>query len=204
MFKRLFAVLMLLPVLAFAEDFVAGKDYEVINGGGATNTTKVTVLEFFNYGCHWCAQVEPALHKWVEEQNGKIDFTRVPVVFNKEWIYFAKAYYTANLLGLNAKMDPLLFKAIQVDKQKLNDNEAMINFFVAQGVDKDTAESAFKNSTTMDLKLSEGSALMARYHINAVPAFIINNTYKTDLQMAQGEERLLKVLDYLVHKSAVN
>jgi len=201
MFKRLIAVLMLLPALAFADNFVAGKDYEVINGA-AKHTGKVTVTEFFNYGCHWCAQVEPSVHKWVEQEGGKIDFTRVPVVFNKEWIYFAKAYYTANLLGINAKMDPLLFKAVQVDKLKLNDNDAMINFFVAQGVDKETAESAFTNSTTIDLKLNEGSALMARYHINGVPAFIVNNTYKTDLQMAQGEERLMKILDYLVNKAA--
>lgn len=123
------------------------------------------------------------------------------MVFNKEWIYYAKAYYTAELLGLGIKLNPLLFRAIQTDKQPLNSNQSMIDFFIAQGVDKETAESAFSHSTTIDMKVSEANALMSNYHVNAVPAIVINNLYKTDLQMAQGEERLFKILDYLVAKA---
>nr|WP_277619290.1 hypothetical protein [Legionella norrlandica] len=43
---------------------------------------------------------------------------------------------------------------------------------------------------------------MAHYQINAVPAFVVNNKYKTDLQMAGSEERLFEILDYLIRKSA--
>lgn len=201
MLKQLFLLIVLLPSLVFADDFIAGKDYEVMNGIDVTSSeknNKISVTEFFSYGCPWCFRIESSLEQWKKQQEKSIVFSRVPVVFNSDWIYYAKAYYTAELLGLGQKFTPLLFKAIQTDKKTLTNNQDMIDFFVAEGVSKDIAESAFSHSTTVDMKVNEGNVTMARYHITAVPALVINNTYKTDLQMAKSEERLFKILDYLV------
>ncbi|STX50118.1 thiol:disulfide interchange protein DsbA [Legionella busanensis] len=200
MLKRLLVLVLLFPILAQAENFVIGKDYEVIKSA-PTKNTKVTVTEFFSFGCPWCYRIESNLDQWVKQQNGKIHFIRIPVVFNKDWSYYAKAYYTAELLNLSDKLNPLLFKAIQVDKASLNNNQAMINFFVKQGVDKETAESAFMHSPTVDMKINKGNAKMAAYHINVVPSFVVNGQYKTDLQMAQNEERLVKILNFLVNQT---
>jgi thiol:disulfide interchange protein DsbA len=122
-------------------------------------------------------------------------------VFKPDWDLYAKAYYTAKTLALIDKLSPLLFKTIQDDKKLLNSKQLMTDFFISQGVDKEIAKSAFDNSPTIDLRVSNGTALMARYQINAVPAFIIANKYKTDLQMAGSPERLFQLLDYLIRKS---
>ncbi|KTD17727.1 thiol:disulfide interchange protein DsbA/DsbL [Legionella jordanis] len=202
MLKRVLCVLLLFPVLAFAEDFVAGKDYELVNGTApSVHAGKVMVTEFFSYGCPWCYRIEPALNTWVQQQGNKVQFSRIPVVFHKEWEYYAKAYYTANLLGLESKLGPALFKAIQNDKRPLANNEEMIQFFTAEGVDNATAKSAFENSTTIDVQVAEGLATMSRYRINGVPAIVVNNQYKTDLQMAKNPERFLQILDFLVKKA---
>jgi len=204
MLRRFVSILiLLLPIVAFAEDFVAGKDYELINTAVKTSSTdnKISVTEFFSYGCPWCYRIEPALMHWVKQQNSAIQFSRVPVIFNKDWIFYAKAYYTAHLLGLEAKLHPLLFKTIQDKAHAMNTNQAMIDFFTAQGVDNATAKSAFENSTTIDVQVNEGTALMSRYHITGVPAFVINNQYKTDLEKAQNEARLFKILDFLIAKA---
>ena len=202
MLRRFFFILVLFPMVAFAENFVAGKDYEIINGvSDAAQTKKVSVIEFFSYGCPWCYRIEPSLSQWVVKLDKKIQFSRVPVVFNKEWTYYAKAYYAAEILKIGDKLNPLLFKAIQTDKQTLTNNKAMVDFFVAQGVDKETAESAFTHSTTVDMKVKEGNEIMGRFRVNAVPAIIIGNKYKTDLQMANGEERFIQILDFLVNKA---
>ncbi|KTC88085.1 MULTISPECIES: thiol:disulfide interchange protein DsbA/DsbL [Legionella] len=203
MLKRFVAiVLLLLPLLASAEEFVAGKDYELINGADAkSNTPKVAVTEFFSYGCPWCYRIDPALMTWVKQQGNAIQFSRVPVVFNKDWTFYAKAYYTANLLGLESKLNPLLFKAIQDKGHSMNSNQAMIDFFTAQGIDPTTAKSAFENSTTIDMQLNQGTTLMARYHVNGVPAIVVNNQFKIDLQMAREEARLFKILDFLIAKT---
>ncbi len=200
-------IFLLLPVLACAEDFVAGKDYELVSATDTpniNNSKKIQVTEFFSYGCPWCYRIEPALMNWVKQQGDSIQFSRVPVVFNKDWIYYAKAYYTAHLLGLDTKLNPLLFKAVQDKANTMNSNPAMINFFIAQGVDPTTAKSAFENSTTIDMQIKEGTALMAREHVNGVPAVVVNNQYKTDLQMAKGEARFFKILAFLIAKARMS
>jgi protein dithiol oxidoreductase (disulfide-forming) len=199
MFRRFVIMTMLfLSFSTFAEEFVAGKDYQLVSGSASNN--KVLVTEFFNYGCPWCYRLEPKLIEWEKKHGDVIQFSRVPVVFNKDWQIYAKAYYTAQLLGLETKLSPLLFAAIQQKEHSLNTNKEMIDFFTGQGVDKATAESAFENSTTIDMQVNAGMTLMSNYHIEGVPAFIINNQYKTNLEMAKSEERLWQILDYLVAK----
>jgi protein dithiol oxidoreductase (disulfide-forming) len=204
MLQRFLIITMLLLTLpTFAEEFVAGKDYQLVSGtlAKSASNSKVLVTEFFSYGCPWCYRIEPKLLEWEKKQANVIQFSRVPVVFNKDWLIYAKAYYTVQLLGLEAKFSPLLFAAVQEKEHSLNTNKAMIAFFTAQGVDKATAESAFENSTTIDMQVNTGMSLMANYHIEGVPSFVINNQYKTNLEMAKTEERLWKILDFLVAKS---
>ena len=140
------------------------------------------------------------MDQWVGTLNKTTAVERVPVVFKPDWELYAKAYYTAKTLALSDKLTPILFKSIQTDKMPLNTKPAMISFFTSHGVDKEIATSAFENSPTIDMRVKNGMALMARYQINAVPAFVINNKYKTDLQMAGSPERLFEIMNYLLKK----
>lgn len=196
-------ILLCVSLVSFGADFVAGKDYEILKHvekldgvNGAVNVT-----EFFSFGCPWCYRLEPTLNLWVEQHKTNINFKKVPVIFNKDWEYYAKAYHAAQALSLSPTMNPALFKAILKDKHPLNSNKAMIDFFIQQGVDPATAKSAFGYSTSIDMSVKAGQELMAHYQIGAVPALIVNNQFKTDLQMAKTEERLLAILDFLVAQS---
>ncbi len=200
MFKRLLVIVcFILPMISFAENFIAGKDYEDL---GAANIPKTkTVIEFFSYGCPWCFRLQPSITKWHKADAAGLEFTKVPVIFHKPWSYYAKAFYVIQSQGLNDKLDPVLFKAIQTDKLTLNSNDAMIDFLSAQGLDKQFVRSAFTQSPTMDLKIADANRTMADYRINSVPTFVINQRYKTDLKMAASEERLFKIIDYLLSKN---
>jgi thiol:disulfide interchange protein DsbA len=189
--------------MSFAEPFVAGKDYEQLSAQPTEQKQdkKVPVMEFFSYGCPWCYRIDATLTNWVKQQGNAIEFSRVPVVFNKDWQFYAKAFYTAELLGLSPNVNTLLFKEVQEKKNPLTSNEAMISFFTAQGVEEATAKSAFEHSTTVDMHIKKGTELMAQYQISGVPAVIVNQQYKTDLRMAQSEERMIKILDFLVLKA---
>jgi thiol:disulfide interchange protein DsbA len=204
MLRKLIALLFLLPTLALATSFVEGKDYKLVANPQSTTSknTLPVVQEYFSFGCPWCYKIEVPLNAWVGKMGKGIQFERVPVVFKPSWELYAKAYYTAKTLALSDKMDPLLFKTIQDEKTALDTKQAMITFFVAQGIDKEIAKSAFENSPTIDMRVQSGMSLMSSYQINAVPAFIVNHIYKTDLQMAGNPTRLLEILDYLAHKSA--
>lgn len=204
MLKKLIGIFLLLPTITFAQDFIEGKDYQIVAGQQSTaNKSKTPLIqEFFSYGCPWCYKIEAPFNDWVSKMGNNVQLERVPVVFKPSWELYAKAYYTAKTLALSEKLNPALFKAIQVDKKPLDSKQTMINFFVAQGVDKEIAKSAFESSPTIDMKVQTGMALMATDQINSVPAFVVNNKYKTDIQMAGGPERLIQVLDYLTKKTA--
>ena len=204
MFKKLLGILFFLPAMALAAEFIEGKDFQIISNPQAADI-KIKgpiVTEFFSYGCPWCYKMEAPVNEWVGKQGKTVQLDRVPVVFKPNWELYAKAYYTVKTLALTQKLNPLLFQAIQDKKQLLDSKQAMVDFFVAQGVDKEIAKSAFENSPTIDMRVNNGMALMARYQISAVPAFVINYTYKTDLQMAGSPERLFEIMDYLMRKSA--
>jgi thiol:disulfide interchange protein DsbA len=202
MLKKLVWLIILIPVITWAGDFIEGKDYQLTPNNPSIETSKTpTVTEFFSYGCPSCFHVDPALTEWTNKVGTGVTITRIPVVFKPDWELYAKAYYTAKTLALTNKVNPLLFKAIQEEHKSLNTPQAMINFFVAQGVDREIAKSAFENSPTIEMNVKNGMTLMAQYQINAVPAFIINNKYKTDLQMAGSPERLFQIIDYLVRKT---
>ncbi|TAL64774.1 MAG: thiol:disulfide interchange protein DsbA/DsbL [Legionella sp.] len=202
MLKKLLCILFLLPSMAMAAEFVEGKDYQVVAQSPNNVIKGPTVTEFFSYGCPWCYKMESPLNEWSGKLGKAVRIDRVPVVFKPDWALYAKAYYTAKTLALADKMNPLLFKAIQDDKQGLNSKQSMIDFFAANGVDKEIAKSAFESSPTIDMRVNNGMALMAHYQIRAVPAFVVNNHYKTDLQMAGSPERLFKIMNFLMKRPA--
>lgn len=204
MLKKLFiGIILFIPALSYAAVFTEGKDYQIITNPQPDNKSKVPVItEFFSYGCPWCYKIESPLNEWTLKLGKSVQLERVPVVFKPDWELYAKAYYTAKTLALTNKMNPLLFKAIQEDKNPLASKQAMVQFFVASGVDKEIASSAFDSSPTIDMRVKNAMNLMAQYQISAVPAFVVNNQYKTDLQMAGSPERLLEILDYLIRKPA--
>jgi thiol:disulfide interchange protein DsbA len=201
MLKKLIGLLLLLPTLVFATDFVEGKDYQVVANASMDRTKTPLVMEFFSYGCPWCYKLELPLNQWTLSLNQKNAIEKVPVVFQHDWDLYAKAYYTAKTLAMSDKLSPMLFSAIQDKNSHLNSTQAMIQFFVAHGVDKEIATSAFEHSPTIEMHVQNGMKLMAEYQINAVPAFVINNQYKTDLQMAGTPKRLFEIMDYLIRKS---
>jgi thiol:disulfide interchange protein DsbA len=202
-----YVVSLLLLCVSFtcgAEEFVAGKDFIILHEAASLDKPKgaVVVKEYFSYACPWCFKLEPALVSWVTKQGTKIEFSKTPVVFNKDWEYYAKAFYTAQALQMEPQLTPILFKAILEDKQKLNSNQAMIDFFKSHGVDENTATSAFLHSPSIELDISASKRQMGLYQIAAVPALIVGNKYKTDLQMAENQERLFAIMDFLVAKAS--
>lgn len=200
MLKKLIPLLFLIPCIAIASGFVEGKDYKIVASSAQPDNKSPVVTEFFSYGCPWCYKIDATVNDWATKVKGSVLLEKVPVVFKPEWELYAKAYYTAKTLALADKMSPLLFKTIQEDKNPLASKQAMIDFFVAHGVDREIAKSAFENSSTIDMRVQNGMTLMAGYQINAIPSFVINNKYKTDLQMAGSQERLFEILNYLVNK----
>ena len=158
---------------------------------------KVEVIEFFWYGCSHCFSFDPVLNEWVKKQSDQINFIRVPAVFSKRWGRHAKAYFTAQALGVSEQLHTDFFNAIQVKKQRLETEDQLVKFFVAHGVNEQDFRNAY-HSFLVDAKMRQAQSMGPRYGIISVPTIIINGKYRSNASIAGGQSNLLGVMDQLV------
>lgn len=194
-----------LTATAAEATFIEGKDYVVLQSTVNTPSfpgNTINVTEFFSYGCPACYGLEATLQKWLKKKPANVQFERIPVVFERHWDIYARAFYVAQALDVEAKMTPLLFYAIQEENQRLGNESGMVDFFVEKGgVDKTLAESAFESSPTLDADVKQGERYMQAYQFYVIPTIVVNGKYKTDLGMAQDQQKMMDIVSFLVKKS---
>lgn len=206
--KKIIAAICLLTFSTFAfavERYQAGVDYQIIPASPAlpaTSKNKVDVIEFFSYGCPACFALESKLKQWLRSKPADVNFNRIPVVFHPNWQYYAKAFYTAQALNISDKIDTAMFVAIQVGRQPMTSNKALIELFTDNGVNADTAENAISNSPSIDAKIAHGTELMRAYQVFGVPAMVIDGKYRVDAKTVNGDmNKLFDVVDFLISKA---
>lgn len=187
---------------SYAETFVAGKDYEVIQQNASIPTLPaktITVTEFFSYGCPWCFALEPLIQGWEKNKPRYVTFNRIPVVFEAGWEYYAKAYYIGQALGLEKKLTPQLFDAIQKQHLNLNHGDTMKSFLIKVNVPENVAQEVSEASPTLDAEIAQGVALMHAYQVYVVPAVVVDGKYRTDVQLSGADnKRFIQIVQYLV------
>ncbi len=198
----IYFILIWFPLSLFAAPaFQVGKDYQILSQSTPVQAgQKITVVEFFSYGCPWCFKLEPVLDAWKKPAN--VDFSRVPMAFESGWTILARAYYMAEGLGVEPKLTPILFNAIHVNNQTIDDPKTLAALFAQAGVSQANFDAAYSHAPSVDAQMAQGEALATQDQIYAIPAFVINGQYKTDLEMSSGDpKRLMDVVSYLIQLS---
>ncbi len=194
----LLALLFLFSSLLKAESL----GYETITPAQPTHDpAKIEVIEFFWYGCPHCYDFEPLLNKWKETIPKNVEFIREPAAFNETWTKHAKAYYTAEALGVVDKIHADFFDAVQNKGEELQTEDQLAKFFVAHGVKEADFHEAY-NSFPVDAKIRQAPAMAARYGITGVPAIIINGKYKTNGKIAGSHEKMIEVMNQLIQQES--
>ena len=173
---RRFAVLLLsiwlLPLAAFG--FEEGIEYQrVVPPQPTDDPSKVEVVELFWYGCPHCYHFEPILEAWAKNKPDYVYFKRIPAIFRDSWVPFARAYYTAQVLGVLDRIHGPLFKAIHVERRNLNSEAALRAFFAEHGVKPEDFDRTYR-SFAVENDVRRAADLTRRYGINGVPAIVIN------------------------------
>lgn len=181
-------------------DFTNGKEYRTLASQQPTTSPgKIEVVELFWYGCPHCYHLEPFVHQWLEDLPADVSFVRMPAVLGDSWELLAKAYYTAELLGVLDKVHSELFADIHERNNRIKDEKMLREFFVKQGVKPDTFDKTF-NSFAVTVKVNNARMMTRRYAISGVPTLIVNGKYSTSVGDAGGNENVFNVVDFLIAK----
>ncbi|HET6654661.1 MAG TPA: thiol:disulfide interchange protein DsbA/DsbL [Gammaproteobacteria bacterium] len=186
---------------AAQQRFRQGEDYHLVVPVQPTNAgqNQVEVIEFFWYGCPHCYAFEPYLENWLARKPENIIFKRVPAMANPAWKPQARAFYTAQVLGILDKVHKPIFDEIHVRRHFLRTEEDFQQFFARYGVSKQQFENAW-NSFAVNTRLKHAAVLGERYRVLGVPTIAIGGAYSTEPRLADSFPQFVDIIDFLVNK----
>jgi thiol:disulfide interchange protein DsbA len=188
------------PAPAAAEEYSEAVHYERISPAQPTSDpTRIEVLEVFWYGCPHCYDFEPYLGRWLKNKPEDVHFTRMPGVFRPNWVPHARAYFTAETLGVLDRVHLPLFEEIHQNEKAVDDQAALQAFFVKQGIAAEDFARVY-DSFAVDGKIRNAMAKGAAYGIQGVPSVIVNGKYRSSGSLAGNYDTLMKIVDYLIQK----
>lgn len=191
------ALLTLLAGSAFARSFE--ESYQKISPAQPTGVAagKIEVLEIFWYGCPHCYSFEPYLEKWAATMPDDVEFVRLPGVLNQSWVPHARAFYTAQKLGVLERIHMPLFNALHREKKKIFSESELRRFFVDQGIDGDEFDRVYR-SNEVDTRVKQAFLTARNARVTGVPTILVNGKYMTSGSMTGSFEDLLKTIDGLI------
>jgi protein dithiol oxidoreductase (disulfide-forming) len=206
MIKRvlLTASLLLFGLTSVAQEaettYVAGTDYDLISPPVRTlSPDDIEVAEFFWYGCIHCYNFEVLLEPWKKTLPDDVSFRAIPAVWAEQMSLHAKAFYTAQALGVLDTMHPVIFQAMNVDDKKLLSQSEIAALFTANGVSEADFNKAF-NSFGVNSQVNQAIATAKAAKLSGTPALMVNGKYYVNQQKAGSQADMLKVVDFLIEK----
>lgn len=208
MLKRLGILLagLIATSAAFAADAPApasweeGKNYFPVNPPQPTATgDKVEVLEVFSYACPHCAHFQPYAEQLKQSLPAGAVFAYMPAIFNPSWEPYARAYYTAESLGVLDQTHQALFDALHRDHLPMRTIDDLAGFYAEHGVDK-AKFLATSASFEIESKLSRAQTIVKADGVDGTPSIVVNGKYRVTGASAGGYPQLIELVDWLVQK----
>lgn len=184
---------------------VLGTDYvEIPNGQPfATTDGRIEIAEIFGYVCPFCASVQPTVRAMKAKLPPDVNMVYVPAAFGAMWDNYAKAYFTAEAMGLVDKTHDAMFRAIHIDKtlkgeRGMDTPEEIAAFYAAYGADQKQFLSSM-SSFAIAAKVNSARQFIVGAFANGdqpgTPAFVVNGKYRVK---GRSVEDMFRITNQLV------
>lgn len=207
MLKSVLSLVFLLIVssLGFAAESpkaTGGEAYDLVTPPHPTaDPSKIEVIEFFWYGCPHCFHFEPHVKAWLKTKPSNVVFIRQPAIFNPHWAAHAKAFFTAEALGVLDKVHDDFYDRIQNKRETLESEADLAKFFAEHGVKEADFHKAYK-SFAVDAKMRQAETLAPSYGIDGTPALVVNGKYRIGAAKAKSFEKMIETVDTLIKQES--
>ena len=184
---------------------VAGTDYVEIPNGQPFEPAdgRIEVAEIFGYVCPFCAAVQPTVSAMKAKFPPDVRMVYVPAAFGAMWDNYAKAFYTAEAMGLVDKTHDAMFRAIHIDKtlkgeRGMDTPDEIAAFYAAYGADPKQFVSSME-SFAVATKVNHARQFIMNAFTNGdqagTPTFIVNGKYRVK---GKSIDDMFRVLNQLV------
>ena len=182
-----------------SEPYQEGLHYFLIEEGTPAPAGSANLVEAFSYMCTHCNTFEPYIKNWVERNAEKVKFSRIPVVFGrKAWEIYARAYVTAQMMGMGDDSHTAMMDRIWKEKSVMRSIEELAGFYNDFGVDP-KAFIATSNSFAVDARMRKEQRLIQTYGVRGTPTLVLNGKYRIAGSAAvPSYDDMLNVVEYLI------
>lgn len=182
--------------------FKEGEHYRQVREVQApVDPKRITVEEFFWYGCNHCYNFEPKLEPWIETVAADVDFQRVPNSLGRPiGLLHSKAYYTAEALKLINPMHIKLFEAMHVRNLPLSSEAQIVGVFENHSPLMPEVIDNTLRGFAVDARVRRAETLSRAYGVNSTPTIVVGGTYYTNPTLAGGFEQMLAITDQLIEQ----
>ena len=184
---------------------VLGTDYVEIPNGQPFEPAdgRIEVAEIFGYVCPFCAAVQPTVSAMKAKFPPDVRMVYVPAAFGAMWDNYAKAFYTAEAMGLVDKTHDAMFRAIHIDKtlkgeRGMDTPDEIAAFYAAYGADPKQFVSSME-SFAVATKVNHARQFIMNAFTNgdqpSTPTFIVNGKYRVK---GKSIDDMFRVLNQLI------
>ena len=191
---------------------VEGQHYlKVPFPAAAADPKKISVEEFFWYGCIHCYHLEPRLEAWRKTLAADVVYSPVPNDLGRPvGKIHQQAYYIAQTLGIEDKIRRPLFDALNRDQLPLYTLPAIRDFYIQIAGIKPADFDGLAGSFVIDSAVRRADQLAKDYRITGTPQIVVGGKYLTEIglpgyggvQLGESEKnaRMLEIVDALIAK----
>ena len=205
-FRGLVLALSLSPLACSAAQaptgYTEGKEYKKVREAVApADLKKVTVEEFFWYGCPHCYHTDPVIERWKATKPADADFQRVPnTLGSPTGELHMRAFYIAEALGVSDKIHAPLFNAIHEKRLPMSSADQLKVLFEKEAGVKPADFDKNTSSFMVDSRMRRAQKLAMSYGITSVPTIVVGGKYVTSATQAGSPEKAMQVVNFLVEK----
>lgn len=175
---------------------VLGADYFLINNADREIGKAISVVEVFGYSCPHCAHFQPYVDAWKKKLPADVKFSYLPAAFGGIWDAFARAYYTAETMGVLQKSHDGIYNEVHVQHRPITNIDDIAALYTDYGVDKNVFASTMQ-SLPITVKVNGAQALAQLWGVDGTPTIVVAGKYRVPITSA-GEAAFLRNVDWLV------
>jgi thiol:disulfide interchange protein DsbA len=212
---RLLLLLAWLPAGECADSWNAGSQYFLIQPAqpSAAPAGKIEVTEVFSFACPACAHYYPLMDQLRAQLPAAAQLDFLPAAFrpDEDWPVFQRAFFAAQLLGIEQRTHDAMFDAIwktgelavedprtQRIKTPMPSIDDVARFYAHAASIKPETFLATANSFGVDVKMRQADQLIRAEQVDQTPTIVVAGKYRLTVQSAGGDARMIELVKWLV------
>lgn len=184
-----------------AQTFEEGRHYQEVGSPVSAPDDRVVVTDGFGYPCPACRRFLPHLSNWEEGLPDYVEVDHLPVALQPGWDLFARAYYTAEVMGVAGETHEAMFKALHDERRQFRSFEDIADFYADHGVEAETFINT-SQSFAVDARMRQNRNDVRTFGIRGTPSVIVQGKWRVSPNGFSGYDEMLEVVDYLVEREA--